>query len=49
MQITVEQTKPKAPAVRSSKSSLKITKLGGLRKTYAAAQICDAGGVKYRP
>jgi L-Ala-D/L-Glu epimerase / N-acetyl-D-glutamate racemase len=28
--------------------SLKITKLGGLRKTYAAAQICDAGGVKYR-
>ena len=27
--------------------SLKITKLGGLR-TYAAAQICDAGGVKYR-
>ncbi len=28
--------------------SLKITKLGGLRKTYAAAQICEAGGVKYR-
>ena len=28
--------------------SLKITKLGGLRRTYAAAQICDAGGVKYR-
>jgi L-Ala-D/L-Glu epimerase len=28
--------------------SLKITKLGGLRKTYAAAQICIAGGVKYR-
>jgi L-alanine-DL-glutamate epimerase-like enolase superfamily enzyme len=28
--------------------SLKITKLGGLRKTYAAAQICAAGGVKYR-
>jgi L-alanine-DL-glutamate epimerase-like enolase superfamily enzyme len=28
--------------------SLKITKLGGLRKTFAAAQICDAGGVKYR-
>jgi L-alanine-DL-glutamate epimerase-like enolase superfamily enzyme len=28
--------------------SLKITKLGGLRKTYAAAQICDAGSVKYR-
>src|SRR5579862_573893 len=28
--------------------SLKITKLGGLRKTYAAAQICDAGGLKYR-
>jgi len=28
--------------------SLKITKLGGLRKTYAAAQICDAGGIKYR-
>ncbi len=28
--------------------SLKITKLGGLRKTYAAAQICQAGGVKYR-
>ena len=28
--------------------SLKITKLGGLRKTFAAAQICDAGGIKYR-
>jgi L-alanine-DL-glutamate epimerase-like enolase superfamily enzyme len=28
--------------------SLKITKLGGLRKTYAAAQICQAGGVRYR-
>jgi L-alanine-DL-glutamate epimerase-like enolase superfamily enzyme len=28
--------------------SLKITKLGGLRKTYAAAQICAAGGVRYR-
>jgi L-alanine-DL-glutamate epimerase-like enolase superfamily enzyme len=28
--------------------SLKITKLGGLRKTYAAAQICDAGGIRYR-
>ena len=28
--------------------SLKITKLGGLRKTNAAAQICAAGGVKYR-
>jgi L-Ala-D/L-Glu epimerase len=28
--------------------SLKITKLGGLRKSYAAAQICDAGGVRYR-
>ena len=28
--------------------SLKITKLGGLRKTYAAAQICEAGGVRYR-
>jgi L-Ala-D/L-Glu epimerase len=28
--------------------SLKITKLGGLRKTYAAAQICSAGGVRYR-
>jgi len=28
--------------------SLKITKLGGLRKTYAAAQICEAGGIKYR-
>jgi muconate cycloisomerase len=28
--------------------SLKITKLGGLRKSYAAAQICEAGGVKYR-
>jgi L-alanine-DL-glutamate epimerase-like enolase superfamily enzyme len=28
--------------------SLKITKLGGLRKTFAAAQICEAGGVRYR-
>ena len=28
--------------------ALKITKLGGLRKTYAAAQICEAGGVRYR-
>jgi L-alanine-DL-glutamate epimerase-like enolase superfamily enzyme len=28
--------------------SLKITKLGGLRKTYAAAKICEAGGVRYR-
>ena len=28
--------------------SLKISKLGGLRKTYAAAQICEAGGVRYR-
>ena len=28
--------------------SLKITKLGGLPKTYAAAQICEAGGVRYR-
>jgi L-alanine-DL-glutamate epimerase-like enolase superfamily enzyme len=28
--------------------SLKITKLGGLRKTYAAAQICEAGGTRYR-
>jgi L-Ala-D/L-Glu epimerase len=28
--------------------SLKITKLGGLRKTHAAAQICEAGGIKYR-
>ena len=28
--------------------SLKIAKLGGLRKTYAAAKICEAGGVKYR-
>jgi len=28
--------------------SLKITKLGGLRKTFAAAQICDAGGIRYR-
>lgn len=28
--------------------SLKITKLGGLRKAYAAAQICEAGGVRYR-
>jgi L-alanine-DL-glutamate epimerase-like enolase superfamily enzyme len=28
--------------------SLKITKLGGLRNTYAAAQICAAGGIRYR-
>ena len=28
--------------------SLKITKLGGLRKTCAAAQVCEAGGVRYR-
>lgn len=28
--------------------SLKIAKLGGLRKTHAAAKICEAGGVKYR-
>jgi L-alanine-DL-glutamate epimerase-like enolase superfamily enzyme len=28
--------------------SLKITKLGGLRKSMAAAQICDAGGIRYR-
>jgi L-alanine-DL-glutamate epimerase-like enolase superfamily enzyme len=28
--------------------SLKLSKIGGLRKTYAAAQICEAGGVKYR-
>ncbi len=28
--------------------SLKIAKLGGLRKTWAAAKICEAGGVKYR-
>jgi L-alanine-DL-glutamate epimerase-like enolase superfamily enzyme len=28
--------------------SLKITKLGGLRNSYAAAQICEAGGVRYR-
>ncbi len=28
--------------------SLKISKLGGLRKTYAAAQICAAGGVRFR-
>ncbi len=28
--------------------SLKITKLGGLRKTFAAAQICAAGGVRFR-
>jgi L-Ala-D/L-Glu epimerase len=28
--------------------SLKISKLGGLRKTFAAAQICEAGGVRYR-
>jgi L-alanine-DL-glutamate epimerase-like enolase superfamily enzyme len=28
--------------------SLKITKLGGLRNTVAAASICEAGGVRYR-
>ncbi len=28
--------------------SLKLSKIGGLRKTYAAAMICEAGGVKYR-
>ena len=28
--------------------SLKISKIGGLRKTYAAAKICEAGGIKYR-
>ena len=28
--------------------SLKVSKLGGLRAVYAAAQICAAGGVKYR-
>ncbi|MFM2128509.1 MAG: hypothetical protein RL477_55 [Pseudomonadota bacterium] len=28
--------------------SLKITKLGGLRNTIAAARICEAGGVRYR-
>lgn len=28
--------------------SLKITKLGGLRNTVAAARICEAGGVRYR-
>lgn len=28
--------------------SLKIPKLGGIRKTWAAAQICAAGGVRYR-
>jgi L-alanine-DL-glutamate epimerase-like enolase superfamily enzyme len=28
--------------------SLKISKLGGLRGVHAAAQICAAGGIKYR-
>ncbi len=28
--------------------SLKVSKLGGLRKTYAAAQICEAGHIRYR-
>ena len=28
--------------------SLKITKLGGLRNTIAAARICAAGGIRYR-
>jgi L-alanine-DL-glutamate epimerase-like enolase superfamily enzyme len=28
--------------------ALKITKLGGLLKSWAAAQICDAGAVRYR-
>ena len=28
--------------------ALKITKLGGLLRSWAAAQICDAGGVRYR-
>jgi L-alanine-DL-glutamate epimerase-like enolase superfamily enzyme len=28
--------------------SLKLSKLGGLRNTLAAAQICQAAGVKYR-
>ena len=28
--------------------SLKVSKLGGLRAVYAAAQICAAGGVRYR-
>jgi len=28
--------------------SLKITKLGGLRNTYAAAKICEAGKIQYR-
>jgi L-alanine-DL-glutamate epimerase-like enolase superfamily enzyme len=28
--------------------SLKITKLGGLRNTVAAARICEAGGIRYR-
>lgn len=28
--------------------SLKITKLGGLRNTVAAARICEAGGILYR-
>jgi muconate cycloisomerase len=28
--------------------SLKIPKLGGLRNTIAAAQMCAAGGIRYR-
>jgi L-alanine-DL-glutamate epimerase-like enolase superfamily enzyme len=28
--------------------SLKISKIGGLRKTYVAAKLCEAGGLKYR-
>jgi L-alanine-DL-glutamate epimerase-like enolase superfamily enzyme len=28
--------------------SLKISKLGGLRNTFAAAKICEAGGILYR-
>lgn len=28
--------------------ALKITKLGGLLRTFAAAQICDANGIRYR-
>lgn len=28
--------------------SLKITKLGGLRNSLAAARICEAGGIRYR-
>jgi L-alanine-DL-glutamate epimerase-like enolase superfamily enzyme len=28
--------------------SLKISRLGGLLNTFAAARICQAGGVKYR-